>query len=41
MQDTASPPVPLFLVVLHHMRICISRYNFYIVLEPNPIFTEK
>ena len=40
-QDTASLPVPLFLVVLHHIRIYISRYHFYNFLEPNPTFTEK
>ena len=38
---TASLPVPLFLVVLHHIRIYISRYHFYNFLEPNPTFTEK
>ena len=27
-QDTASLPVPLFLVVLHRIRIYISRYHF-------------
>ena len=27
-QDTASVPVPLFLVLLHHTRIYISRYHF-------------
>ena len=28
-QDTASLPVPLFLVVLHRIRIYISKYHFY------------
>ena len=37
-QDTASLPVPLFLAVLHRIRIYISRYHFYIFLEPNPTF---
>ena len=40
-QDTASIPVPLFLVVLHHIIIYISRYHFYKFLKPNPTFTEK
>ena len=40
-QGTASLPVPLFLVVLHRIRIYISRYQFYNFLEPNPTFTEK
>ena len=40
-QDTASLPVPLFLVVLHRIRIYISRYYFYNFLDPNPTFTEK
>ena len=40
-QDTASIPVPLFLVVLHHIIINISRYHFYKFLEPNPTFSEK
>ena len=37
MQDTASLPVRLFLVVLHRIRIYISRYQFYNFLEPNLI----
>ena len=37
---TASLPVPLFFV-LHHIRIYISRYNFYSFLEPNPPLTKK
>ena len=40
-QDTASLPVPLFLVVLHRIRIYISRYHFYNFLGPNPTFSEK
>ena len=40
-QDTAGLPVPLFLAVLHHIRIYISIYDFYNFLEPNPTFTEK
>ena len=28
-QDKASLPVPLFLVVLHHITIYIRRYHFY------------
>ena len=39
--DTASLPVPLFLVVLHHITIYIRRYYFYNCLEPNPRFTGK
>ena len=35
---TASVPVPLFLVVLYHIRIFLHHINF---LEPNPTFTEK
>ena len=40
-QDAASLPVPLFLVVLHRIIIYISRYHFYNFLEPNSTFTEK
>ena len=40
-QDTDSMPVPLFLVVLHRIRIYISRYHLYNFLEPYPTFTEK
>ena len=32
-QDTASLPVPLFLVVLHRIRIYISRYHFEHLLK--------
>ena len=38
-QDKANLPVLLFLVVLHRVRIYISRYHFYNFL--NPKFTEK
>ena len=41
MQDTASLPVPSFLIALHRVRIHINRYHFYNILEPNPTFTEK
>ena len=40
-QETASLLVPLFLVVLHRIRIYISRYHFYNFLEPSPTFTEN
>ena len=40
-QYTASLPVPLFLVVLHRIRIYISRYYCYNFLELNPTFIEK
>ena len=41
LQDKASMPAPLFLVVLHRIRTYISRYLLYNFLEPNPTFTEK
>ena len=37
-QDTDSIPVPLFLAVLHCIRIYTSRYHFYNFSEPNPTF---
>ena len=40
-RDTASLPVPLFLVVLHRISFYISRYHFCNFLEPNPTFPEK
>ena len=40
-QDRASQPVPLFLVVLHHISFYISKYHFYYFLERNPRFSEK
>ena len=37
-QDTDSLPVPLFLAVLHCIRIYISIYHFYNFSEPNLTF---
>ena len=40
-QDTASLPVPLFLVVLHRIGIYISRYHFYNFLNLIQHFLKK
>ena len=41
LQDTASLPVPLFLVVLHPLAFTSADFIFYNFLEPNPTFSDK